>query len=438
MSACRRYPTPAKTYYMDATNGSDTNLGTSTAWQTLAKINATTLKDGDRIVMTGTWSGTTSLTVPNSGKPGRRIVFIGTGTCIINRTTNYGIRTNSKSYLEFVNIDGTSGTRNYYVYDSVGVLIRDCDVLGTTADEGCIVIEASADNITSDITILRVTSTAQPGWMVSVGSGIAFQQRNITVKDCTITSIAGGGAVQHHGIYAKNCNLLIDGCVITDAWNGAIKLVQAAGKTISGRIRRCTLTGYGAGGSGSGISLDAVTGQLIIENNVIAFGLYLAGIYSLSRSDNIEVYNNTIVESYYGIELLTGATGWIVKGNNIMQDAAWLASSYRSCIKLAAEADIANNTFDYNNYRHKNGAGTYDPIRKDGSNPISLATWQGLGGDPNGLSVDPVFVTAYSNLHLQSGSTLRGAGVAITGILADRDGVPLDASPDIGAYQYTA
>ena len=40
------------TYYIDATAGSDTNAGTSpgAAWQTLAKVDATTFNPGDRIL----------------------------------------------------------------------------------------------------------------------------------------------------------------------------------------------------------------------------------------------------------------------------------------------------------------------------------------------------------------------------------------------------
>jgi parallel beta-helix repeat protein len=48
-------------YYVDATGGSDSNAGTSpaAAWQTLAKVNATTFTQGDQILLRagGQWSG---------------------------------------------------------------------------------------------------------------------------------------------------------------------------------------------------------------------------------------------------------------------------------------------------------------------------------------------------------------------------------------------
>ena len=439
-------PPAVLTYYV-ASAGSDSadGLTPATAWETLAKVNSLTLTPGTSILFSrgDSWIGTVSLVVPTSGTALNYNYFgaYGTGANpIISRSdANYGIKTNAKSYTTFENLDGVSGTRNYYVYDSPYTIIRNCSVVASVADEGCIVIEGSGAGTSHHISIINVTSDAQPGWAISVGSGINVQQDSIEIRGCTITNIAGGGAVQHHGIYIKNCtNMDVQGNTITDPDRGAIKLVQDAGKTVSGRIRRNNLSGYGAGGSGAGISLDGITGSLIIDNNLIHDGLYNAGIYSLSASDNIKVYNNTIVRNYYGIELLTGSAGWIVKNNIIVQDAAWLASSFRSCIKFEDETDIANNTFDNNLYYHKNGAGTYDPLRKDNGGPISLSAWQGLAGAPDqhSLSVDSKFVIAYTNLHIQTTSTAKDAGVDVVGISVDYDGTTLASPPDVGALQF--
>jgi len=437
------------TYYV-STSGSDSNdgLSTSTPWQTLAKVNALSMTAGTYVLFKrgDTWSSTTSLVVPASGTATHYNYFgaYGTGANpIITRSdSNYGIKTNGKSYLMFQYIDSTTGTRNYYVYDSTYVIIRDCDVVAAVADEGCIVIEGSGATTSHNISIVDVTSTGQPGWMVSIGSGINVQQDKIEIRGCTILDIAAGGAVQHHGIYVKNCtDLDINMCTITNPDHGAIKIVQNSGKTVSGRIRRCDLSEYGTvGGSGAGISLDGVDGQLIIDSNLIHDGLYNAGIWCLSASSNIEVYSNTIVRNYYGIEMLDGSAGWIIKNNLIVQDMAWINSTSRSCIKMETEADIANNTYDNNLYWHKNGAGSENPLRKDSGGAISLATWQALGSspDPNSLSVDPELVTPYTNLHLQATSDAIAAGDAVVGVTIDYDGVTLADPPDIGAYQYVA
>ena len=429
-----------RSFYV-STSGSDASNGRSvdTPWLSIAKVNAQSFLPGDTINFKGAFTGTTSLIVPSSGNASGFITFRKWpgNTASIDNTAGYGMRASGKHHIVFNGLDGTAGTRNYYLYDCTYANITNATVKAAVADEGCIVVEASLATTSHHITISNITSDAQPGWTISIGSGITVQQDSIIMDNINCTNIAGGGAVQHHGIYLKNCtNFRIARSTVTNPYHGAIKLVQTAGKTVSGRISQNKLTGYGVGGSGAGLSLDAITGQLIIDNNHIADGLYNAGIYSLSRSDNIEVYNNTIARNYYGIELLTGSTGWKIKNNNIMQDNAWLASSYRSCIKLAAEADIANNTFSNNNYRHKNGAGVHAPIRRDAGDPITLAAWQALATDPNSVSVDPLFTTAYTNLHLQSGSTLRSAGTPISGIENDKDNTALDATPDIGCYQY--
>ena len=52
--------TTGRTYYVDATGGSDNNDGTGAPWQTVAKVNATTFQPGDSILFKRgeTWTGT--------------------------------------------------------------------------------------------------------------------------------------------------------------------------------------------------------------------------------------------------------------------------------------------------------------------------------------------------------------------------------------------
>jgi hypothetical protein len=217
--------------------------------------------------------------------------------------------------------------------------------------------------------------------------------------------------------------------------------VQSGGKITSGRIRRCKLTGHGASASsGAGISLDGVTNQVIIENNHIADGNQTGVCVGIGVVNNnctsIEIYNNTIVRHYLGINMDFTPTGWVVKNNNIVQDFAWIGNSLRCCIYIT-DASIANNTFQDNNYWFNDGASSRNPIKVDAA-AISFATWQAKGSSPDstGTSVDPLFVTEYTDLHLQSGSTLRNSATVITDVTTDKDGVSLDATPDVGCYQF--
>ncbi|HWD60911.1 MAG TPA: hypothetical protein VG369_00320, partial [Humibacter sp.] len=58
-----RAATAGTTYYVDSQLGSDSNQGTSSSapWKSLAKVNATTFRAGDRILLAdgSEWSGTT-------------------------------------------------------------------------------------------------------------------------------------------------------------------------------------------------------------------------------------------------------------------------------------------------------------------------------------------------------------------------------------------
>jgi hypothetical protein len=52
------------------------------------------------------------------------------------------------------------------------------------------------------------------------------------------------------------------------------------------------------------------------------------------------------------------------------------------------------------------------------------------------LNSDPVFVTNWTNLHLQTTSPCKNAGATGLGVTDDYDGVTRDAAPDIGAYEF--
>jgi len=67
----------AGTYYVDATNGSDSNSGTSPeiAWKTINKVNNSSFNPGDSILFKRGEEWREQLTVPSSGSPGNPITF---------------------------------------------------------------------------------------------------------------------------------------------------------------------------------------------------------------------------------------------------------------------------------------------------------------------------------------------------------------------------
>jgi len=67
----------AATYYVDARNGDDGNPGLSPrqAWKTLAKVNASHFQPGDSVLLRRGMTWRAQLCVPDSGAPGKPIIF---------------------------------------------------------------------------------------------------------------------------------------------------------------------------------------------------------------------------------------------------------------------------------------------------------------------------------------------------------------------------
>jgi hypothetical protein len=84
-------PAGATTYYVSSSSGSDGNNGTSTstAWQTIAHVNAQTFQPGDSILFKRGDVWNESLVPPSSGSSGNPIVFDAYGTGPAPNLTGY-------------------------------------------------------------------------------------------------------------------------------------------------------------------------------------------------------------------------------------------------------------------------------------------------------------------------------------------------------------
>ena len=115
----------AATYYVDATNGNDSNNGTSPeiAWKTINKVNNSSFNSGDSILFKRGEIWREQLTIPSSSSPGNPITFgaygsgdnpIINGSDIIKEWTNYsGDIWEATCYTEpdQVFFDGTRGNK---------------------------------------------------------------------------------------------------------------------------------------------------------------------------------------------------------------------------------------------------------------------------------------------------------------------------------------
>lgn len=430
-------PAPEAAGYYVANSGDDSNDGltSDTAWRTIAKVNASTFVPGDSIYFKrgDTWNE--SLIPPSSGSATDPITFGAYSTGekpIINNADGYAVEINGKSYITVENIESGDADVNVYIYDAAYIIIDNCDLHGGT---NCVYIDASDVDINVGIAITNCTLYD------SSGSGVKTGVQQMTVLEITTCEFWNNGSTPEtyeHAIEVYNCtDLSIGQNVILDSWASGIYFSVPAGAG-NGIIWRNLIAGIDRGGiaNAAGVYLENTEGTVIVHNNIIIDGKAM-GIF-LDTTRNAEIYHNTIARHYLG--LVISSVYNIIKNNIIIQDTAWPGSpnSYSVCL-WEISSYLPYNTYDNNLYYFKDGAGSLNPIAVDGT-PESFATWQARteAPDANGLNVDPEFVAAYEDYHLQSTSDARGAGVKITGVDMDYDGVSIGDPPDIGALQYVA
>lgn len=222
-------------YYVDAIGGNDSNSGTSTtsAWKTLAKVNATTFGAGDKILLKAGTSYTGQLWPKGSGVSGNPIIVdkYGAGSKpIINGagTVTETVRLYNQQYWEISNLEITNigatralrravwieaadiGTANHIYLTNLD--IRDVNsLLGDwELDGGGIIIRVSGGavpTIFNDVriegnTLTKVDSTGifvRSTWMnrgaIMVGAGPWAGSTNIVVRNNTLNDIGGDGIV---------------------------------------------------------------------------------------------------------------------------------------------------------------------------------------------------------------------------------------------------
>ena len=172
---------------------------------------------------------------------------------------------------------------------------------------------------------------------------------------------------------------------------------------------------------------------------------------------NNEIYNNVFANSYvHGINLV--GSGNYPTYDNIIANNIFYNNGNSDDIQLLTYWWSHVGRHDYkNNLFYKSGESVLvqygnlivqGEVSGEDNSKITVPefnSWDGLAGDviSGNIEGDPLFVDAtnanYSlrDYHLQSGSPAIGAGVAISGITHDKDGVVYSDPPSIGAFEYT-
>ncbi|MEC5146992.1 DNRLRE domain-containing protein [Chitinophaga sp. 212800010-3] len=299
-------------YYVDP-NGSDSNSGTSTstAWQTLAKVNAVTFAPGDQILLLsgGVWNDT--LHPKGSGSAGAPII----------------IDTYGGTARPVINGGGKVNGSNTLLLDRVSYW--------------------TVNNLEITNTVPTSVTYAATGIRVNGGSAATDPfNSNITITNCYVHDVNAATVKQTN--YAKGTGGIIVNGKLTDV------LVQSC------HIANCSVEGMRTTGA---TDMANRLKNIVFDNNLIE-NIYGDGIVMSSVSSGSKVTNNTVYNACMTMDA-NFAGIWTVASNNTLvahnevygmkggganDGEAFDADGWTT--PTAADGDI----FEYN-YSHDNNGG---------------------------------------------------------------------------------
>ncbi len=447
----------AATYYVDATGGNDSNSGlsTSTAWKTIAKVNASKFSPGDQILFKRGATWREQLTVLSSGSSGNPITFgaYGSGTKPkILGSIDFsapGSWTYEGGNLWYATSAVQIGNMIFNNETSVGFKKSQKTDLTT---QGHFWWDDSNDRV-------YLYSTSSPGTFYTAIEA-AKQQHGILIDGSSYITIDGfdiryaggdgiktdGGVTPCKGIIIQNCDLSWIGGVYlsgTTRYGNAIEIWAGASDVIVryNRVNQAyddgiTWQNNVAGKSASNVSFY----YNIVSNCHTMFDYFQMG--TGATSTGILVYNNVGYNAggswsepqrpdpYPGCFNVWNSNGRIsssVFKNNI----CYLTTNKH--VWFPDSTDLAGWTMDYNLYYPDGGA----VFMRNAADSTNFAGWKtATGKDAHSKTADPLFVST-SDFHLQSTSPAIDAGTN-AGLTTDYEGktVPFGPAPDIGAYEY--
>ena len=368
--------------YYTATTGLDGNAGTLTSpFKTIAK-GASVLKPGDKLYIRG---GTYVESLVNSVPSG----------------TSWTSPVTLAAYPGETVVVQASGSVVVRINSSVGYIIFDGLIFDAARQAGPVVY---LDNLYGSGTPHHIRFQNGEIKNAANSDGVLIEASytdpqpnynefiNMKIHD-------NGSSVLHHGIYMHSSHNLVTGC---DIYNNSGFGVQIY---------------HDNAASGINTSYNTLSGNKLHDN--VASGTVLAGgVGNLA-------YNNLIWNNRGGILVDYSASNTGIYYNTIYANNA---GGGVAGIRLGSNVSASNTTIR-DNIIFGNSAG--DITTYSATNTV--ADHNIMGG------IDPKFRnTASFDFHLQVGSPAIGAGVAVTGLTADFDGVarPLGSSYDTGGYEY--
>lgn len=433
-------PPPApRTFYVDnAGSNSNDGLSSGAPWQTLAKVNSTSLYPGDQILLKrgGTWSE--ALTISGSGTSGAPVTignYSSGALPIINgggSSGTAGSRVPVSLYGSWIVLDGLQAQGSSG--DDVLIQGNDCTVQNCTIKWGSVGIEQGSlavrtlitGNTITDVNVMIIGggSNDDSGCM-----GILLQGDNATVQSNTITGCYGtspdygvdGAAVEVYGA----ANAVIAYNIASECVSFAELGNPAVANTLIHHNSFRTSTSIASGVTIHGQApFGPIYGTQVHHNTFVVTGntTQCYGVWMSANAD-VDLRNNILVAPGNGrtayIETGTGTVveaGNVFYGPNLTLPATMSGTSTTSDPLLVSSTDL----------RIMNGSPAIDRGADLGylfdllGNALNGTAWDSGAYENQGDLVPSVSLTpaglTLSAAALQARVTLTPAVLALTGV----------------------
>ncbi len=239
------------------------------------------------------------------------------------------------------------------------------------------------------------------------------------------TEITGGsyGFISNGSSNDKLADLKITDNVVKEFYRSGIYLTNVQGGTLTGN----RISGSSDFSNASGLYLmgweATATAPVLVANNFISLAWGQYGVYMYS-CNHLHFLHNSVNAQAGSIAFYLLSSSKVTVKNNVF------SSNWDDAVNVtgAVSLDMDHNDF----FTRANFLGEWN-----GTDVADLAHWQSISGQgSNSISFDPQFVSP-TDLHAQA-PALANAGVALTEVTTDIDGEIRDATPSIGADEYSA
>jgi hypothetical protein len=407
----------AATYYVDNTNGSDGNSGTSSsaAWQSLSKVNGFAFNPGDVVNFKrgGTWTGT--LTISRSGVNGNPITF-----------QDYG--TGNPPHIRRAAAPESSGYTRTVLINGSWIVFQ--NFLITNSHEAGIFLNASANH-----NVIRNNEITGAGYGAAIYGQFNLLTQNYVHDLHLIVGDAGGGN------YGAGCFFF------QQAGSGGNELSYS-------RAINCRAVDPYFGINGKFVEIYNNGDNLYVHHNYAenAGAFFEAGASSGGTAANVRFAYNVLVNSRadpaqptttfcFNIGSFNITIANFVFDNNTVYQQARDGSVYRlfGCSSNLSFMTVRNNIFysdtqiaNTGSFTHSNNLYYMANLVHGTGVGYSLGSGERVG--------DPLFVNVGArDLSLRALSPAIDAGMSL-GYPTDFGGQPVHQglAPDAGAYEFGA